>query len=86
MLAATSEQRTPVNNGKTKSGQANFDINFDWKTSKEQPPMLNGHFSWVPGVAVVDRFDYIKITSFCYNLVNVISLSQSQSVRSKQAF
>jgi hypothetical protein len=33
MLMAASEQRPPVNNGQTKSGQANFDANFDWKTS-----------------------------------------------------
>jgi hypothetical protein len=29
VLTATSEQRPPVNNGQTKSGQANFDTNFD---------------------------------------------------------
>ena len=29
VLTATSEQWPPVNNGKAKSGQANFDTNFD---------------------------------------------------------
>ena len=28
VLTATSEQRPPVNNGQTKSGQANFDTNL----------------------------------------------------------
>ncbi len=54
---ATSEQRPPVNNDQTKSGQANFDTNFDWETSSERPAMYNGHFLAVPRVAVVDRFD-----------------------------
>ncbi len=59
VLTATSEQRPPVNNGRTKSGQANFDTNFDWKPSTERPPLYNGHFFGVPRVAVVDRFDCI---------------------------
>jgi hypothetical protein len=29
VLTATPEQWPPVNNGQTKSGQANFDTNFD---------------------------------------------------------
>jgi hypothetical protein len=29
VLTATSEQRPPVDNGQTKSGQTNFDTNFD---------------------------------------------------------
>ncbi len=57
VLTATSEQRPPVNNDRTKSGQANFDTNFDWKPSTERPPLYNGHFFGVPRVAVVDRFD-----------------------------
>ncbi len=57
MLTATSEQRPLVNNGHTKSGKANFETNFDWKISTEQPPMYYSHFIGVPRVAVVDRFD-----------------------------
>ncbi len=56
---ATSEQRPPVNNGRTKSGQANFDTNIDWKPSTERPPLYNAHFFGVPRVTVVDRFDCI---------------------------
>jgi hypothetical protein len=57
VLTATSEQRPPVNNGQTKSGQANFDTNFDLKTSTERSPMYNGQFLGVPRVAVAHRFD-----------------------------
>jgi len=56
---ATSEQRPPVNYGQTKSGRANFDTNFDWKTSTEQTPMYNDHFLGVSRVAVVYIFDCI---------------------------
>jgi hypothetical protein len=42
VLMATYEQQPPVNNGQTKSGQANFDTNFDLKTSIEQPPVYKG--------------------------------------------
>jgi hypothetical protein len=59
VLKAPSEQRPPVNNGQNKSGQADLDNNFDWKTSTEQPPVYNGHFFGVPRMAVVDRFDCI---------------------------
>jgi hypothetical protein len=50
----------PVNNGQTKSVQANFDTNFDLKPSTEQPPLYNGHFLQVPRVVVVDWFDCIQ--------------------------
>jgi len=48
VLATTSEQWRPVNNGQPKSSQTSFNNNFDWKTSKEQPPLYNGHFLGVP--------------------------------------
>ncbi len=35
MLTATFEQRPPVNNGKTNSGQAKFDTKVDWNTSTD---------------------------------------------------
>ena len=68
---ATSEQRPPVNNS-----QANFDTNFDWKTSTERPPMYNGHFFGVPRVAVEDRFDCTKIVYVIEDL-NQALLSKS---------
>ncbi len=57
VLTATSEQRPPVNNSQTKSGQINFNTNFYLKPSKDRPPLYNGHFFGVPRVAVIDRFD-----------------------------
>jgi hypothetical protein len=57
VLTATSEQRLPANNGQPKPGQIKFNSNFDWKPFKKWPPMYNGHYSGVPRVAVVDRFD-----------------------------
>jgi hypothetical protein len=53
----TYEQRPPVNNRQTKSGQANFDTNFDCKISTDQPPIYNPYFFVVPRVAFVDRFE-----------------------------
>ncbi len=43
VLMATSEQRPPANNGQPKPRLIKFNNNFDWKPSKKQPPVYNGH-------------------------------------------
>jgi hypothetical protein len=70
VLTTTSEQRPPVNNGQNKYDQANFDTNFDWKTSAERPPMYKGHFLGVPRVGIVDRFDWTSNFFFKLMLFN----------------
>jgi hypothetical protein len=71
VLTATSEQGPPSNNGQPKAGQIKFNSNFDWKPSKERPPMYNGHYFGVLRKAVVDRFDCISISiSYRANVMN----------------
>ncbi len=72
VLTTTSEQWRPVNNGQSKSSQTSFNTNFDWKTSKEQPPLYKGHFLGVPRLVVVNRFVSIHIECCCCSYIILI--------------
>ena len=64
VLTATSEQQLPASNRQPKPGQIIFNNNFDWKSSKQWPPMYNCYYFGVPMLAVEGRFDCTYLHGF----------------------